>query len=271
LFAFLSQSVHRREKDFPEGDCRNQKVVMSNILVSNLAVLLVIMTVRSVLIVVEQPQNSKLWFHWAIARIIQPRSFRRVWTWMRCFGHDLPKPSMLVANFSTALQLRRVWSLRREVANSEIGDAAWDPSLCPSVLAKYSVSRADKLNNAAYHKNGPNGKVQGTKKLATAAAYTIPFAREIFRSWVNAVRLMGSQADCTPVLPAIYKVGFANAGLLDIHSGDIYHTMMPAAGPRFSLRCDGAVKRRLEPKEEPSSEDDDAYVAVATDPYTDEQ
>lgn len=182
LFSFLSQSVHRREKDSPEGDCRNHKVVMSNILVTNLSVILAIMMVRSVLIVVEQPQNSKLWFHWALSRIIHPSNgFRRVWTWMRCFGHELPKPSILVANFCTINQMRRVWSLRREVASLEIGSEAWSSTVDVSALGRYTVTHADKLNNAAYHIKNPNGKVQGTKKLSTAAAYTVPFAREIFR------------------------------------------------------------------------------------------
>jgi hypothetical protein len=182
LFSFLSQSVHRRQKNFPEGDCRNEKVVMANILVTNLAVLLAIMTVRSVLIMIEQPKNSKLWFHWALANITQQdRGFRQVWTWMRCFGHDLPKPSMLVANFSTARQMRRVWSFRREVASSDLGSDAWSPTLDTSVLKEYKVTRADKLHSAAYLTKNHNGKVQGTKKLATAAAYTAPFARELFR------------------------------------------------------------------------------------------
>ncbi len=61
----------------------------------------------------------------------------------------------------------------------------------------------------------------------------------------------------------MYKVMFANAGLFDKHSCDIYHTAMPA-GLRMSLRESTAVKRCWEPKEEPSSDDEDPVVE---DPY----
>ncbi len=81
------------------------------------------------------------------------------------------------------------------------------------------------------------------------------------------VRRMMSQADLPPVPVAMYKVKFANTGLFDTHMCDIYHTVMPAAGARMSLRATSAVKRPIEPKDEPSSSNDDDYVAADADPY----
>lgn len=69
--------------------------------------------------------------------------------------------------------------------------------------------------------------------------------------------------DSPPVPIAVYNVMFANAGLFDQRSCDMYHTIMPAGG-RLSLRETTAVKRRWEPKSEPSSDDDDI---AGTDPY----
>ena len=64
----------------------------------------------------EQPASSLLWLFPELTALWKLISLQKVHSWMRCFGHALPKPSVFVGNINMEImqQLYRKWSKRME-------------------------------------------------------------------------------------------------------------------------------------------------------------
>ena len=64
----------------------------------------------------EQPASSLLWLFPELGALWKLISLQKVHSWMRCFGHALPKPSVFVGNICMEImqQLYRKWSKRME-------------------------------------------------------------------------------------------------------------------------------------------------------------
>ena len=64
----------------------------------------------------EQPASSLLWLFPELEALWKVISLQKVHSWMRCFGHALPKPSIFVGNINMEImqQLYRKWSKRME-------------------------------------------------------------------------------------------------------------------------------------------------------------
>ena len=113
LWIFISRSYHRHSQESPLGDVSKAAVASANCLVRNVTLLLVIAHWRKVFFVLEQPGSSAMqYFPW-VSILIEELRLQRIWTWMRAFGHMIPKPSYLLSNMQEAYSLRKVWSKKR--------------------------------------------------------------------------------------------------------------------------------------------------------------
>ena len=113
-FVYMSSGFHRRTKDCPQGNTQEPRIVLSNLLVVNVTVLLIVAAMRYCFWLVEQPASSQMWRVWCLADLLEKSGARRIHTWMRCFGHPMAKPTVLWTNMPTAVRLKRVWSWRAE-------------------------------------------------------------------------------------------------------------------------------------------------------------
>ena len=115
LWVFFSSPFHRRTQSNPAGDTTKKAVREANTLVRNTCLLLAIGHFRGVFFILEQPGSSKMENYSWLEQLCKVLGLRRVFTWMRCFGHAIPKPTYLLCNMMSAKQLRRVWSVQREL------------------------------------------------------------------------------------------------------------------------------------------------------------
>ena len=115
LFIYLSSSIHQRRVGLEEGDVRHHSVRLANLIVANMMVLLQIAHSRGVFFVLEQPSTS-----WMFKMLVVVAAFEgmgtavvpRVTTWMRAFGHEIPKCSHLVGTLPTLHFMRRSLNTR---------------------------------------------------------------------------------------------------------------------------------------------------------------
>ena len=113
LWVFMTSSVHKRTRRNPIGDTTRLVVRQANCLVRNLSLLLAIAHYRRCWFVLEQPGSSRMWRYPSVALLFEELKLCRVYTWLRCFGHLIPKPTYLLSNMYETWDLRRVWSKKR--------------------------------------------------------------------------------------------------------------------------------------------------------------
>ena len=150
LYVFMSSSFHCRSIDFPYGDQSKFAVRRANQIVINLLAMLCIAHSRKVFFLflvefgnfliflrkkdcpvlqsfvskipqyirvrLEQPGSSMMWIMPEMVEFILWTCSQRVHSWMKCFGHELPKPSVFVSNinFECLEFLERKWSKKME-------------------------------------------------------------------------------------------------------------------------------------------------------------
>ena len=102
-FIFLSSSLHRRTAASPAGDLSELRVRLSNVVAANAVALLKCLAARDCFVMVEQPANS-LMFHFEpfVAWKASDPGLDFVMTYMGCFGHDMQKPTNMLANMMSA-------------------------------------------------------------------------------------------------------------------------------------------------------------------------
>ena len=132
--------------------------------------------------------------------LIEALNLNRVWTWMRCFGHPMPKPTVLFGNvaYMKMRQLYRPWSKQLEEADRRIARAdnmacGWiRRSLLREVCIfrtarKFWARRRQVLRKIIYtfRTISKTGKMQvtGGKDLASSSAYTRAFARALLATF----------------------------------------------------------------------------------------
>ncbi len=175
----MSSSVHQRSVESPEGDTANAKVRMSNLLVDNLVVLLRWAHCRGVHWLIEQPATSRMWSFPPMAALLRDTGARRVHTYMGCFGHRQPKPTVLWGTLP-ALDL---------LARSR--------SAVPEEL------RGQEDPRVVGYKKDSSGRVSGNKFLHESAAYTEGFGRAILNTWARASGSAGAAASSAAVAAAV--------------------------------------------------------------------
>ena len=158
LYVFMSSSFHCRSIDFPYGDQSKFAVRRANQIVINLLAMLCIAHSRKVFFLflvefgnfliflrkkdcpvlqsfvskipqyirvrLEQPGSSMMWIMPEMVEFILWTCSQRVHSWMKCFGHELPKPSVFVSNinFECLEFLERKWSKKNgETSPTNLG------------------------------------------------------------------------------------------------------------------------------------------------------
>ncbi len=169
MWTFLSSSVHQRSRADPGGNTANQKVRMSNLLVSNLAVVLQWAHDRGAHWVVEQPATSLMWSYPPMAALLTACRAVRVHTYMGAFQHRQCKPTVLVGTLPTLAMLGR--KLHQV------------PAL---------VRAASSQPKQAGYKRDHSGRVSGNKFLHQSAAYTEAFAVALLEAWREAPGAAGA-------------------------------------------------------------------------------
>ena len=101
LWVFMSSSFHCRSDEFWDGDCSKPAVRAANALVRNVCLILAIGHVRGVFYILEQPGSSKMENYGWLKALSNALQATRVYTWMREYGHLLPKPTYLLSNLPT--------------------------------------------------------------------------------------------------------------------------------------------------------------------------
>ena len=66
-FVYMSAGFHRRTKSCPQANMQESSIVLSNLLVVNVTVLLIVAAMRSCFWLVEQPASSQMWRVWRLA------------------------------------------------------------------------------------------------------------------------------------------------------------------------------------------------------------
>ena len=115
LWVFMANSYHKRKKYNAVGDVSKFPVRCANMLVRNTCFLLSLAHYRRVWFILEQPSSSHMQNYSWVQRLCRVLHARRVFTWLKCFGHVIPKPTYLLTNMRQTMELRRVWSKKREL------------------------------------------------------------------------------------------------------------------------------------------------------------
>ena len=120
LWVFMANSYPKRKKHNAVGDVTKFPIRCANMLVRNICFLLSLAHQRSVFFILEQPNSSHMQNYLWVQRLCRALQCKRVFTWLKCFGHAIPKPTYLLTNMRRTVELRRVWSKKRELQRKAI-------------------------------------------------------------------------------------------------------------------------------------------------------
>ena len=233
IWVYLSLSYHERSNSMPQGNCSRHKVVWSNILASNLAVLLTIIVLRQGYYIVEQPHSSRLATHFALKTLLTQS--HRSFSWLKAFGLQMPKPTQLWSNAVSAPRLQRTWSALREAWAMKTGrwDEAFrsDMKITPGMVDPSEVKQAKENKNADVE---PFVKktfwVTGTKRLQESAEYPLRFVEAMLQCYLEAQR--PEEDDLVPLDRLEYNHALAWRGCFDAEEALKWHTLVPEEEPR---------------------------------------
>ena len=142
---FLALPHTQRQKDI-HGDTKRDDVREANLCAKNMAQLIRILTSRRVHWLIEQPASSLFFKYPSMAEVLSDISHTIIKTWMGAFGHEMPKPTMLVGNVSRFFE---------------------------------SLHQPKPIGTCSAHGAERKGKwISGTSKLALSAEYTDTFAND---------------------------------------------------------------------------------------------
>ena len=128
LWVYMSSSVHRRSaRNKFVGDTSKYVVRSANCVVRNTVLLLAIGHWRGLWFLLEQPGSSKMEKYPFLQLLVEELCLTRVYTWMRAYGHPLPKPSYLLSNLNSSTSLKRVWSKQRDLLRKARGSKISGP------------------------------------------------------------------------------------------------------------------------------------------------
>ena len=193
LFTFLSSSYHMRSIENPLGDLKKPKVRLSNLLVNNYAVLMLVAFARDVFNCLEQPWRSFMDKLPLLRRVLRLILARKLKTYMKFFGHFMQKPTMLWTDLRSVkglvkdlkednLKLRR--ALKQGIR--KLGRLK-RPKHFRSALKFSQTMHVGRKSKVAYYKS-KKGHVCGGKDLSASAEYTARFADAIYFAWLDSIK-----------------------------------------------------------------------------------
>ena len=158
---------------------------------------------------IEQPGSSTLWLFPELAQFLKLLGASRVHTYMRAFGHMLPKPTVLYANIPPQhlVPVDRKWSpeiekrWKAELTDGLLADPAtaklWvcKRTLCRTALRFWNKVKSEKRRKVFHFKSSSSGKtwVNGGPDLAESAMYTKRFCTAVIIAWSTARSAARSQ------------------------------------------------------------------------------
>lgn len=160
LWGFMSSSVHRRCKTAPWGNESNAGVREANAICCIVFSLVRLAWARNIRVIIEQPDRSHLYDIPALQSTMTLCGFQSVVTWMGSFGLFCPKPMNLRGD------ARFLGALRRDKpAASMLGPAPDGPAYVVDI----------------------EGRVSGTRALASTGNYTNDFGQAVLQAYVRSL------------------------------------------------------------------------------------
>ena len=177
----------------------------------------------------EQPGSSLMWKVPEMETFISLLQATRIWTWMKPFGHLLPKPSVLYANVPEALmsRLKVSWSKKKEAsikaeARRLNAKCSWLSKLmrCQHsfrTARKFWCKRKQILKELIFFYktwNVDKWTVTGGRNLKDSAAYTRCFSRFVLATFLEAAALKEFTGNVIHYRALWGKIGFHKSPLV---------------------------------------------------------
>ena len=276
LWVFMSTSQHCREPDCAWGDTEDPSIRAANILVCNLVILLALAVARDVFTLLEQPLSSKMlrfepmrrWIQWSKATVQH--------TYLRAFGHWLPKPTRLWGTLPDIHKFGREWSPRieKKMILQSILVAAESPftrrwlkkrGLVVNTSQSKLMRKIEKMKKSKSAISGSglahndNGKwVTGSPALAQSAAYPEGFGLAILKMWLCTVSSApASAAESTDYEKIFSEMGWSAgfcklASMINTGAVTVDDSMMPLISKKRARKARPAPKKKAtKPKDDP--------------------
>jgi hypothetical protein len=188
---FLSQSVHRRAARWQRGVCgawEKLNVFRANVMAENVAVLMMTLYTRHVHQVEENPAGSYLFSYDSQTFVRDTLGFEFIHTWMKWFGHLMPKPTKLLGSLVGISSLvrkysKRIWQQRS--AKIRLSLRKHNLSFPRPTANKWHKRRMHKPDSVVtLRKPDDSGMwICGGKDLKSSATYTRRFADAVLSVW----------------------------------------------------------------------------------------
>ena len=124
-------------------------------------------------LMLEQPTSSWLFKQRCFKEVAKRWKLRKHLCHQGFFGHDLLKPTHLMANFSSLEAVQTTATKDRKRQHKR------------EVKRRNKLLKAQGLRVKEYYIRLPNGKFQGGPDLASSAIYPKDFVLAIYRCWLN--------------------------------------------------------------------------------------
>ena len=181
----------------------------------------------------EQPGSSMLWLLPEMAKFLEVTAAVRVHSWMRCFGHPMPKPSVFMSNMASDFvnDLHRSWSKKMEKLWSSMLTQKllktlalrklWHnkAKVCRTALRFHTKNKLVKDSKCYYriHRSKSMNRkfVTGGKHLKDSGVYTVRFCEAVLHVWFMSAgaRMEGFSGPLTTNIPfkKIWRDTFATS------------------------------------------------------------
>ena len=187
---YMSQPNHQRGKLGVRGDFSGHApTYLSNIINENTATYLLVLYHRQVAFALEQPGATYYMEYDTTKRIIAMLGLDMYFTWMKCYGHWMPKPSRLIGSMVGLAGIVRVWSKKRwDRRKLEIRNKLKKIKLkFRRVFASRSMSKRKRSANSAWTSvpkpSGHGNWITGGQGLKDSGSYTLLFCDTLLALW----------------------------------------------------------------------------------------
>ena len=185
---WMSQSIHRRAAKGPCGDWENLSVYKANIVAENVAVLMLVLYTRQVHFLEENPGATYLFRYESQAFVHSVLGLSMVHTWMKHFGHFMPKPTKLMGSLVGLGSLantysKKSWAQRCKHLSKKI--RCYNLSFRRPRAIKWYKKRSQPAEpvKVTPKADGSGMWISGGRDLKKSGAYTSRFADVLLSTW----------------------------------------------------------------------------------------
>ena len=195
----------------------------------------------------EHPKTTCMPYLPFIEKMLPLLRFNRIHTWMRAFGHRMPKPSFIWTTFHACTSytyLSRTWSRQIEEANKQklrrqIRQCSWQVRFLSTRHLIRTALRFKRRRSGEFWKRSKNGKwVSGGKDLSSSASYTSEFCNALLDCYEANVELV--ELHGLACMDNRMGIEFERSLSWMGYSFDIPRSLQP--GPRRPRWAAGAIK-----------------------------